>query len=280
MEEPTPELAREILDYYEKAPEEDRLREGVFRLEATRTRILLERYLPPPPATVLDVGGAAGAYSFWLADRGYAVHLIDPVERLVALARRLNGERTDGGGAALASVRVGDARALAAGDASADAVLLLGPLYHLIDAGDRLRALAEARRALVPGGLLMAVGISRFASALDGLRRGFLDDPDFAALVRADLESGVHRNPDGRLEFFTTAYMHRPDALRREVEEAGLRCEAVLAVEGPGWLVGGWDDEVDVERRRGLLEFLERLEAEPSLTGVSAHVMAVARRPA
>lgn len=280
MDGPTPRLAREILDYYERAPEEDRLGEGVFRLEAARTRILLERHLPPPPATVLDVGGAAGAYSFWLADRGYAVHLIEPVERLVGLARRRNAERVEGGAVPLASARVGDARALPVDDGSADAVLLLGPLYHLVAPDDRARALSEARRALVPGGLLVAVGISRFASALDGLRRGWLDDPDFAAVVRADLETGVHRNPDGRLEFFTTAYMHRPDELRREVEAAGLRCEALVGVEGPGWLVEGWEDEVDPERRRGLLEVLERLEGEPSLTGASAHVMAVAGKPA
>ena len=45
--------------YYERAPEESRLEMGAFRLEEFRTRELILRHAPPPPAVVLDVGGAA-----------------------------------------------------------------------------------------------------------------------------------------------------------------------------------------------------------------------------
>jgi protein-L-isoaspartate O-methyltransferase len=41
--------------------------------------VLLDRLLPAPPARVLDVGGASGVYASWLSERGYQVHLIDPV---------------------------------------------------------------------------------------------------------------------------------------------------------------------------------------------------------
>jgi len=61
-------------------------------------RQLLE-HLPPPPATVLDVGGGAGHQSFPLAQAGYDVTVLDPspamldkawqrLERLPAQARR------------------------------------------------------------------------------------------------------------------------------------------------------------------------------------------------
>jgi ubiquinone/menaquinone biosynthesis C-methylase UbiE len=50
-------------------------------------------------------------------------------------------------------------------------VLLLGPLYHLVQAEARQAALAESARVLRPGGVLVAAGISRWASALDGLAR-------------------------------------------------------------------------------------------------------------
>jgi ubiquinone/menaquinone biosynthesis C-methylase UbiE len=72
---------------------------------------------------------------------------------------------------------VGDARELPFDDASADAVLLLGPLYHLIEAVDRLAALREARRVLTPGGVLAAATISRLASTFDGFGRGYFADP-------------------------------------------------------------------------------------------------------
>src|SRR5919201_700565 len=172
-----------IAAFYERAPEELRLEHGAFRLEAARTRELIERHAPPAPADVLDVGGAAGAYALWLAERGYRVHLLDAVPRLVEEARRRAARASRG----LASCRVGDARALPAADESVALVLLLGPLYHLIDAGDRRRALLEARRVLRPGGVLVAAGISRWASALDGLARNLFADDRFARIVENDV---------------------------------------------------------------------------------------------
>jgi SAM-dependent methyltransferase len=80
-----------------------------------------------------------------------------------------------------ASAEVGDARALRLADASADAVLLLGPLYHLPERAGRLKALAEARRVRRPGAMVLAAAISRLASTLDGLRGGYLADPSFSA---------------------------------------------------------------------------------------------------
>jgi SAM-dependent methyltransferase len=150
-----------ITDYYHRAPEEARLDQGPFQLEEARTRELIQRFAPAPPGTVLDVGGAAGAYALWLAEAGYAVHLIDPVPRLVAEAQR----RSAAAARPLASCRVGDARALELAGDTADVVLLLGPLYHLTSLPDRARALHEAARILKPGGWLFAAGISRWASA-------------------------------------------------------------------------------------------------------------------
>jgi ubiquinone/menaquinone biosynthesis C-methylase UbiE len=161
-----------IADYYNRAPEEARLQQGPFQLEEARTRELIERFAPPPPATVLDIGGAAGAYALWLAAAGYSVHLIDAVPRLVAEAERRSGlaERP------LMSCRVGDARALGVAAGTADMVLLLGPLYHLTNSTDRAQAVREAVRVLKPGGWLFAAAISRYASAMDGLARNLLDD--------------------------------------------------------------------------------------------------------
>ena len=89
MGEATPRsFDRLIADYYERAPEEARLEQGPFQLEEARTRELIRRFAPPPPGTVVDVGGAAGAHALWLAEAGYSVHLLDAVPRLVAEAQR------------------------------------------------------------------------------------------------------------------------------------------------------------------------------------------------
>jgi SAM-dependent methyltransferase len=163
----------------------------------------------------------------------------------------------------------------------ADAVLLLGPLYHLTERDDRLLALREARRVLHPGAVLVAAAITRFASLFDGLRFGFLDDPAFVRIVERDLTDGQHRNPGDHPDYFTTAFFHHPDELAQEVTEAGLTLEAVLAVEGPGWLLPDLDEWWrDIGRRERLLHLIAAVEREPSLLGVSGHLLAVARRPA
>ena len=265
--------------YYDRGTEQGRLADW-GRLEFLRTRELLARFLPAPPATVLDVGGAAGAYALPLAAEGYEVHLVDPVALHVEQALDASADQPD---APLASAAVGDARALPFDDESAAVVLLLGPLYHLTEAADRTRALREARRVLRPGGLLAAAAITRFASTLDGVAQGFLLEPGFEAIVERDLADGQHRNPDGHPGWFTTAYFHRPDELEREVADAGFDVTALVAIEGAVGAAAetraldAWLD--DPGRREVLLRAIRRVEAEPSLLGASPHVMAVATRP-
>ena len=273
-EHPRPAFDAAIAAYYDRAPEETRLETGAFRLEALRTRELIARHAPPPPATVLDVGGGAGAYATWLAESGYAVHLLDATPRLVEEARRR--------GAALArpieSCEVGDARALPFADACADVVLLLGPLYHLTDASDRALALGECARVLRDGGLVFAAAISRWASALDAIARDLFRDPRFAAIVERDLRDGQHRNSTDRLDYFTTAYFHRPEELRAEMRAAGLGVEGVYGLEGPVWLLPDFEERwADPRRRDDLVRTARVLESEEPLLGVSAHLLAVAR---
>jgi ubiquinone/menaquinone biosynthesis C-methylase UbiE len=248
---------------------------GLASLEYVRSMELLERLLPGPPARLLDVGGGPGAYAAALARRGYRVHLVDPMPLHVAQARQAAAADPAAGFTAAE----GDARALSQPDESQDAVMLFGPLYHLTEAAHRRQALAEARRVLAPGGRLLAMAISRFASLLDGLYRDWLGDPEFRPIVDQDLADGQHRNPDpaGRPEFFTTAYFHLPDGLAGEIEQAGFTGVAVYGVEGPGWPLR--DDWADPRRRERLLFAARSVETESSLTGFSPHLIAAATKP-
>jgi len=265
----------EIATFYARGLERDRLMAGQGALELARTQMLLERYLPPPPAVIADIGGGPGRYAIWLAERGYRVHLVDPIPLHIEQARAESIARS---AIALVSAEVGDARALRLPDASADAVLLLGPLYHLPERSDRVRALSEARRVCRAGGVVLAAAISRFASTLDGLRGGYLEDPAFASIAASDRDDGRHYNPTGHPAYFTTAYFHRSEELAAECSEAGLTHEATLAVEGPGWLLADLDARLaDEPRRTVLLRALAAVESEPALLGASAHLLAVAR---
>jgi len=269
MVEPPPEVREH---YRSEIVEAERLTRGAGRLELVRTREIIRRYLPPGPLMIVDVGGGPGVHARWLAHDGHTVHLVDPMPNHVEEARRLAGRRV--------TAVVGDARSLAIRSQSVDAMLLLGPLYHLTARVDRVRALAEARRIVGPGGLVFVAAISRFASLIDGLSRMFLVDPRFRSIVEQDLRDGQHRNPDRTEHWFTTAYFHHPAEVPGEATEAGLECLEVVGVEGiAGWFGGLFDRWDDPAHREALIFAAGATGSEPSLLGASTHLMMIARRP-
>jgi len=270
-----PSPPREVLEYYEQFSEESRLASGAFQLEFERTKDILARILPPAPARVVDVGGAAGTYSAWLAEQGFEVHLIDASARLIAKARERNAMLAT----PIASISQGDARALPQPDRFAPVVLVMGPLYHLPSADDRIAALREAHRVLASSGVVVAAAISRYASALDGLARQLARDPEFMRIRDQDLIDGQHRNPTNRLDYFTTAYFHRPEDLRTELENAGFSEVNVVGVEGVAWVFADFEARwTDNALRQDMLNLGRALEAEPSLVGASAHLLGIGRK--
>lgn len=259
-------------EYYGRYDESRRLDGGGGDVERARTQDILSRYLPSAPAVILDVGGATGVYAIPLACAGYEVHLIDPVEHHVEQASNASSRAAR----SLASCAVGDARALQFPDASIDAVLFLGPMYHLTEREHRLQALQEARRVLRPGGRIFVAGISRFASLIDGVSRDLIAEPAFVEILNRDLRDGQHRNTTGDPRYFTDAYFHHANELETEVMEVGFTVDALLGVEGPFWddrAMPAWQDP---NRRQMVLDLLRKVEAEPTLLGASAHLMVIA----
>jgi SAM-dependent methyltransferase len=272
------DLDDDIMDYYNQGMERDRLADPRRSIEYLRTMNVLQRHLPPVPATVLDIGGGPGRYALDLAALGYQVSLMDPVPLHVDQARQASGQAD----LPLAFTGIGDARMLPWEDAEFQAVLMLGPLYHLVDARDRERAWSEARRVLNPGGVVVAAAVCRYYTAWEMLSKGKMDLPGAREAVAAHIATGQHRNPGRDFEqLFTTAYFHNPHELAAEATAAGLEVQALLAVEGPAKLLPGLGDMLQDERGRlQVMDVLRQLEAEPSVLGTSEHVLVVARAAA
>lgn len=205
---------------------------STHRLDKDRTLQILRKHLPSPPAVILDVSGAAGVYAFPLTDMGYQVQ--QPSN-------------------------------------SADVILFFGPLYHLIEETDRLKALQEAYRVLKPGGMLFAAGIARFASLMDAMHKGTLYSK--IGVIEQDFATGVHRKIS---EDITFAYLHRPEDLRKEMAASGFRNISLCSIEGPVWEKQVIEAlQKDEKGWQTLLNLLEKIESEETIIGASAHIMAI-----
>jgi SAM-dependent methyltransferase len=267
-------VPEEMLRHYAAVDENSRIRRGLTQLELLRTQELVRRFLPQGDLDIADIGGGPGVHAEWLAADGHRVHLVDPVPDHVETARAL--EPATGS----IDAQLGEASSLPFADASMDAVLLLGPMYHLTDERDRLAALREALRVARPGAPLFVAAISRFASLLDGLGSKVIFNPEFRGIVEQDLRDGQHRNPTENPRWFTTAYLHHPDQLRTEATTAGIDVANVLGLEGiTEWLRALSDDWDIPERRETIIWAARQLEAEPTLQGLSAHLLLIGYRP-
>jgi SAM-dependent methyltransferase len=261
-------------EYYELGKEADRLAESAQgRLEFDRTREIVLRSLPPAPATVADIGGGPGRYALWLADLGYRVIHRDLMPLHVGQVTAAAGPDS------WIESGVADARELDLADGCVDAVLLLGPLYHLEREADRLQALREAGRIVRPGGMVFAAAISRWAARLDGILRLRLyqSAPQMIDMVDRVERTGVL---EPLLPGSFCGYTHRPDQLRQEVLAAGLEVTDLVCVEGASFLLGDLAERMaDPGAWRIVLEAARAHERVPELTGIGTHLLATARRP-
>jgi SAM-dependent methyltransferase len=259
--------------YYALDKERDRLSSGVGRLEYERTLEVIDRTLPEPPASIADIGGGPGRYTDWLIDAGYRVFHRDIVEHHVDQIGERHGDAVD--------AAVADARNLDLADAAVDAVLLLGPLYHLRDDNDRVQCLREAARVVRPGGRVYAAAISRWAGRVHGML--VMRTHEFFPQILDEIDE-MERTGWMRPLFHGsfTGYAHRPAQLRDEVATAGLELESLVNLEGVGATLGDADVDArldDPHERESLLAILRSVESVPELLGTGPHLLAVARRP-
>ena len=257
---------------YNAGIEVGRLHRNLGLIEFARTKEILLEELPPPPAVIYDIGGAYGEYAFFLAEQGYEVHLFDLAKEHIRLARVNNKA------ALLADAVVADARSIPRRDASADAILLFGPLYHIVEREERARCLAECRRLLKPGGKLFTANITCFSTALKYTecydRRPVLDDEEAYRTIESTVRTGHYTgNEIGRV------YFHRPEELRAEVAAASFADVELRGVIGPVWIVRNLDEIwPDPGKREAILRNVRLLEKEESLMGFSTHFISISKK--
>jgi S-adenosylmethionine-dependent methyltransferase len=264
-----------VRELYDGASEREWQRMDRHRTEFAVTLRTLTEHLPPPPARILDCGGGPGRYAIELARQGYEVTLFDLSPGNLALARA----KADEAGVSFTAIVQGTATDLSCfDDSSFDAVLLMGPLYHLLEEHERFSAVAGVKRIVRPGGLVFAAFITRYAAhrwAAANEPTWIVDDPQAAQTLLDTGRLAVRPlRPGGFIGYFA-----HPDEVVPLIRRAGLEVRAVLGVdslvsqieEGVNQLTGdAWERWADLSTR---------VASDPVLFGAAEHLLVLAQRP-
>jgi SAM-dependent methyltransferase len=258
--------------YYDDNADKEWLRLERDRIEFAVSLRVLDDHLPTPPARVLDVGGGPGRYAIELARRGYAVTLAD----ISAAELEVAGSAAKEACVTLDGIVRADARDLAAFDDGAfDAVILMGPLYHLLDEDDRRSAAGEALRVTGPGGVVFAAFITRYSA----LRYWAKYDPmrvvDNLAWHRERLHTGRFDNAEG----FTDFYAARPHEVIPLMEACGWQAIDLVGCEGVVSMIRDRVNELEGDAWDAWVELNYELGRDPATHACAEHLLYVGRKP-
>ena len=275
-----------VLAGYNAGIEKDRLRTGIGLIEFERTKEILLEKLPKPPAVIYDIGGAYGEYAWWLASVGYEVHLFDLSETNIKMSGELAAEYP---GVKLASAAVCDARAIPRPDKSADAILLMGPLYSITEYEERILAIRESHRMLKDNGILFSAALTPYSVLVprialyridDTEKRRELDNPAVLSAIARALTDGCYWNPEKKIAAgLGSSHLHTAKALREELSRGGFDTASVHGVMGGAWLAPNLDALLENEEtRETLMKTVRMLDTHEESIGLSGHLLAVSKK--
>lgn len=267
------ESQQRVERYYDTEPQREWDRLDRHRMEFAVSLRAMRAHLPPAPARILDIGGGPGRYSIALAALGYDVTLLDLSRANLDFARAKAADA----GVTLTNLVHGNALDLSRFEECAfDVVLLMGPLYHLLDAVDRTRSAAEAYRVLKHAGTLFASVITRYAD----IRDSAANFPEWVWEKHEQVETYIARGtihlPPGF--GFTDHYTSHPRDVAPFLEGIGFRTRALIGVQ---CLVAGHEAAVNAlsgEHYERWVELNYRLGHDPALHGAADHLLYVGQR--
>jgi len=279
-------IDKTVLAGYNAGIERNRLRSGIGLIEFERTKEILLEKLPKPPAVIYDIGGAYGEYAWWLSSLGYEVHLFDLSETNIEMSHELTAEYP---GIELKSAMVCDARAVPRPDKSADAVLLMGPLYSITEYEERILAIKESFRLLKDDGCLFSAALTPFSvlvsrlaiyHADDTVKCKELDNPVLISTIERALSDGCYVNPERKVaNGLGSSHLHTAKALREELYCGGFDTESVHGVMGGAWLAPNLDELLRNEDTHALLmKTVRMLDTHEEIIGLSGHLLAVSKK--
>lgn len=221
-----------IREYYKNFDEDNRLiNDNSGKLEYEMTMKSLNKYLPKT-GVILDLGGATGVYTFPLAKKGYKMYLADLSPDLIEKAREKSAKA---GLDNIISCDIVNAVDLSIYENEQfDAVLLFGPLYHLLDKNEREQCVKEVNRVLKKDGKVFASFIPYLSGSIAIVDR-FFRHPEQVNVenLRATFNSGKFNNLDNN--GFQEGYYPTSKEIEELFEENNFEKITTFSIRGFGY---------------------------------------------
>lgn len=256
--------------FYDNSVELEWSRLENHRIEFELNKRFIYKYISAGDS-VLDIGGGPGRYALDMAGKGCSITLVDLSQGNIDFAKAKAAEL----GVEI-DAKCGDARCIESMvHGPFDAVLLMGPLYHLPAENDRMEAVQAALRLLKPNGLFFAAFISSFAAMWDFLAHApevILDKN-----MRPCFDLVLDNKSFGGLSF-TEAHFTRPSDVTKFMNQFQLKQLHLLGSEG---ILATRESELMNQPKEVLsawIDFAEKLCEREDLISLAHHFLYVGRK--
>lgn len=245
--------------YYGKFCEEKRLlsRHGQVEFETTMKYIheYLKEYNNPK---ILEVGAGTGRYSCSLANEGYDVTAIELVKNNLGIlkAKKTSVKAYQGNAIDLSRFN----------DNSFEMVLLLGPMYHLIEKEDKIKALNEAKRVTKKGGkIIIAYCMNNYSI----LTYGFKENHILECLKNGQIDEN-YKTISKEENLYSYVDLSDIDELNKI---ANLKRIKIIAQDGPTDYIRQTLNQMDEETFRVYIDYHFKTCERLDLIGASSHTL-------
>jgi len=262
----------DITQLYNNGVEYEDSRLQRHQLERDITLRYFDEYLPQN-GKILEIGCATGNYTTYLHKRGYSVTAVDISKNEIELCKK---KIADLKLSTNIQYYVSDSRDLSCiKETDYDAVLIMGPLYHLVYENDRRKALIEASKHLKINGIIMTAFISRYGVLGDHIKKipHWIERIDE---VKSIMSKGYHEddNRDGSFR----GYFAKIKEIKPLHEEIGFRTIVLAAVEPAISADDESYNKLETSRKQQWLKLLYEMSAKESILESSRHLLYIGKK--
>ena len=252
-------MTMELEKYYNKFCEDKRLTRKYAQVEFLTSMKYIHKYLEEYDAPkILDVGAGTGRYSVQLADEGYDVTAVELVKHNLGILKSKKSSVKAYQGTALNLSRFSEN--------TFDMTLVFGPMYHLYNFEDKVRALQEAKRVTKTGGIIL---VAYCMNEYSVITYGFKENNIRESIENGKLTEDFHviSEPEDLYEYV------RIEDINKLNEEVHLQRVKLISADGPANYMRQTLNSMDEETFKHFLDYHFSTCERGDLLGASAHTL-------